>query len=411
MHYLTIKETAEKWGVSPRSVQTMCQNGLVDGVFKWGRSWKIPADAEKPADKRTKKGKIDSNAMKMPRKTPFLSLTNLYHTPGKADECATALEGNMEAKMLFEAEIAYSRGEIDKVYAVSDYFLNSHTGFYAVIAGGMLLSLCAMWYGDIDMWSKAKTHISEAPCRNDIDHELIHLSHAAADSSIRNHADFPEWFKRGCFEFLPADAHPAARVFYLKYLLEFAFEVALGKSKMDNVSGVGFMKTLPYVAEPMIAQAMVDKSVLEEIYLRLTIGVVYHNIGDTKMAGKHIDRAVEIALADGLYGTLAEYRRMLGYYLDDKIAAADKEALKKYKELHKQISEGWHKLHNTIMDKTVAIQLTHREREVAVLASFGFSNMEIAGKLGISISSVKSVISMAMNKTGAQNRYEFANYL
>lgn len=57
MEYMTIKETAEKWNLSVRIVQTICNEGMIDGVMKFGNTWAIPKDAVKPTDKRIKSGK------------------------------------------------------------------------------------------------------------------------------------------------------------------------------------------------------------------------------------------------------------------------------------------------------------------------------------------------------------------
>ena len=57
MEYMTIKETAEKWNLSVRRVQTMCNERMIDGAIKFGNTWAIPKDAVKPADKRIKSGK------------------------------------------------------------------------------------------------------------------------------------------------------------------------------------------------------------------------------------------------------------------------------------------------------------------------------------------------------------------
>ena len=57
MEYMTIKEAAKKWGVSIRRVQTICNDGTIPGVVKFGHAWAIPKDAEKPVDKRIKSGK------------------------------------------------------------------------------------------------------------------------------------------------------------------------------------------------------------------------------------------------------------------------------------------------------------------------------------------------------------------
>jgi hypothetical protein len=49
------KEAAEKWGISERRVQKLCEEGRVSGVVRFGRSWAIPKTAEKPTDNRYKK--------------------------------------------------------------------------------------------------------------------------------------------------------------------------------------------------------------------------------------------------------------------------------------------------------------------------------------------------------------------
>lgn len=57
MDYMTIKEAAEKWGISVRRVQTICNEGMISGVMKFGHAWAIPREAEKTIDKRVKSGK------------------------------------------------------------------------------------------------------------------------------------------------------------------------------------------------------------------------------------------------------------------------------------------------------------------------------------------------------------------
>jgi hypothetical protein len=57
MEYMTIKEAAEKWNLSVRRVQTMCNEDMIEGVVKFGHVWALPKDAEKPVDHRIKTGK------------------------------------------------------------------------------------------------------------------------------------------------------------------------------------------------------------------------------------------------------------------------------------------------------------------------------------------------------------------
>lgn len=52
--YLTVKQVAEKWGISDRRVRTLCSEGKIFGAIREGRSWMIPADVRKPIDGRYK---------------------------------------------------------------------------------------------------------------------------------------------------------------------------------------------------------------------------------------------------------------------------------------------------------------------------------------------------------------------
>jgi excisionase family DNA binding protein len=54
---MTVKEAAEKWGISDRRVRILCSEGKIPGAFQQGRGWKIPVDAVKPADSRYKSTK------------------------------------------------------------------------------------------------------------------------------------------------------------------------------------------------------------------------------------------------------------------------------------------------------------------------------------------------------------------
>ena len=54
MDYMTLKEVAEKWGVTPRRVNYYCAGGRIPSAVKMAGVWLIPKTAEKPMDARTK---------------------------------------------------------------------------------------------------------------------------------------------------------------------------------------------------------------------------------------------------------------------------------------------------------------------------------------------------------------------
>lgn len=57
MEYLSIRQTADKWGISKRKIQTLCAENRISGAIKIDSSWAIPVKTEKPKDERIKSGK------------------------------------------------------------------------------------------------------------------------------------------------------------------------------------------------------------------------------------------------------------------------------------------------------------------------------------------------------------------
>ncbi len=415
MEYFNITETAERWGISSRRLQTLCANGKVEGATRLGKVWMIPKTAQKPLDGRTKAGKnsadpLPEKDLPIPRKTPFLHMTDLYSVPGSAEKSVVALDGNPEAKTLLEAEIAYSKGDVEKVYDNAYYLLHKHSGVYAVISAGMLLGLCAIWRGDLNMWRQAKIHIAEAPAKTAADRDIMAFSITALDSILYDISDFPEWFKLGRFESLHRDALPAAKVFYAKYLYAAGYALATKQLEVQGVQGLSLLAMIPNTIEPMISQAAADDSVIAEIYLRMTCAAVYHTVGNDEQASYHIDRAVALALPDKLFGILAEYGRTLGSLLEQRIARVDADAWNTVRELYNVYMAGWTKLSGSVRGKKLATTLSQKEREVAKLAAFGFKNAQIAEALNMSLSAVKQAVTNISNKTG-MTREDFAAIL
>ncbi len=395
MEYITVKQAAEKWGVSTRRVQVLCSQDRIKGAYRFGKSYMIPSGAILPNARRTEKEKLP-----MPRRSPFLDMTSLYNRAGCAEECVEMLVNRPEACALFDAQIAYRRGEIDKVYEKARFFLHTKSGFYAILGGGMLLAQCAIWRGDINLWNEAKKHICEAPCQTKEEREIISLSLAIIDSSIYDNKDYPDWFTHGNFEVLPADAHPAAKVFYVKYLYMAAFDIASGQAEVEGVHGLALMRIIPNTIEPLITQAVVDKTVIPEIFLRMSCAVAYYNSGDKARAIAHMDKAIALALPDKLYGLLTEYIRHFNGLLEERLALVDEFAAREVMELYARYRLGWSKLSGQVRNKQIATNLTPREHEIAKLRAFGFKPRQIADMLYLSESMVRFLITQIANKAG-----------
>ena len=57
MDVISVQTAAEKWGISPRRIQKLCEEGRINGVQRMGRMWLIPKNASKPDDMRKQRGR------------------------------------------------------------------------------------------------------------------------------------------------------------------------------------------------------------------------------------------------------------------------------------------------------------------------------------------------------------------
>lgn len=59
MEYLTVRETAKKWGMSIRMVNYYLNTGRVDGAVRKMSEWLIPRTAKRPADLRRRDAALE----------------------------------------------------------------------------------------------------------------------------------------------------------------------------------------------------------------------------------------------------------------------------------------------------------------------------------------------------------------
>lgn len=53
---MTVKTASTLWNLEERRITVLCREGRIHGAMKQDKSWLIPADVEKPVDKRVKTG-------------------------------------------------------------------------------------------------------------------------------------------------------------------------------------------------------------------------------------------------------------------------------------------------------------------------------------------------------------------
>lgn len=66
LSFISAKEAAEKWNISQRRVSVLCSENRIPGAMMVGNMWIIPANAEKPVDKRTTRYEKDKTVTLKP---------------------------------------------------------------------------------------------------------------------------------------------------------------------------------------------------------------------------------------------------------------------------------------------------------------------------------------------------------
>jgi len=82
--YMSTTQAGKKWGIGRRMVSVFCAEGRIPGAELIGKSWTIPADAEKPSDARFKNGKHAKKGSHIYHKPPDnatpLELAGVFQT-------------------------------------------------------------------------------------------------------------------------------------------------------------------------------------------------------------------------------------------------------------------------------------------------------------------------------------------
>lgn len=409
MDYLTTKQYAEKLGVTPRRVQDMCRQGNIKGVVRHGREWLIPASATEKSEKsdfvQTKTEKLLTEENK-PTGRVYGGIIDTYKKAGTASDVLISLCHDEFSYDLFASQLAFYRGEHQAALTLAlKHFDENETDINHRIAVGMQITLATLFDGDLKMWRKGFDYLKSTKCDSEYARYALDFWVATAMSSVSEENIYPDWFCRGDFTRLPPSQYPMAAYNYVKHLY-----YKCGKSK-DKEKTFEIIRSMPYAIEPLISFAYAGGTVVVELYLRLICALSYHLAGNDDMATAHLDRAIDLAVPDKLLTPLAEYRRRFGFLMDDRLAIKSPETLVALKAVSKSLIEGWTKIHNSVLEKRVADNLSVREWQAARLAAYGLQNKEIADVMGVTVNAVKQALRMAMDKTGCDSRDDLHEYI
>lgn len=396
-HYLSIREAAEKWGVSERRINQYCSEGRIPGAEKIGKTWVIPADADKPGDPRKqKKQPVSHTSPNVP--DLFHGFMPLLNTPFEPGHCIETIE-KMKAgpkKDIAMAEYHYFSGQAEKAMQETEPYLISTDGAIRLSACWIFGYSC-LTMGRIDHAHLALKEIQNTLSKGEKNNPSVRAMEAfvAFAAAVLLHLPLPE--KMPPMEtFLPL-LPPGLRAFALYVLAHFLYL----KEEYGQSAGI---------VEATLAMGA-DAYPISAIYLHLAAVMDYMSLKQPDRAQSHLLAAWEIARPDDLIEGFGEHHGLLGAMLEATIKPKWPEDFKRIIGITYRFSSGWRRVHNPITGHDVADDLTTTEFAIAMLAARSWTTQEIAKHLNISANTVKDHISEAMRKLRVETRKDLKKYM
>lgn len=397
MEYLTAREIAKKWGISDRLVQKYCAAGRIEGVRKFGKSWGIPSDAEKPRDPRKEKKRTAVSYSGLRQET-FIGFMPLMNTPFAPGSCRDYIRGMEDGpgKDIALAEYHYFSGQTDKAMQEAELYLTC-PDVACRFSACLIYAYANLSVGQIrharyaleEMRNTLAMNAEKAPYVRAIETFVVFAS------SVLLHLPLPEEMPsmREFLSLLPAGLRSFALYVQAHYLyLKEEYEMSAGI--VEGVLDMG-----------------AERYPIPAIYLHLVAVMDYMSLKQTEAARRHLLAAWEIARPDDLIEGFGEHHGLLGGMLEAVIKPGWPEDFKRIIAITYRFSAGWRKIHNPETGHHVADDLTATEFAAAMLAARGWTNQEIAAHMNISVHTVKRYISTVLQKLGIRQRQELKQYM
>lgn len=398
--YLSLREAAQKWGVSERRINQYCTEGRIAGAQRIGKAWAIPSNAQKPGDPRRmrQQGKIP------PLQTPaggrlnhanLMPLMNTAFVPGNCRAAALAMPPGPRRDIAL-AEYHYFSGQPEAAAKEAEVYLTS-PDIGAKLSACLIYAYANLSLGRIPQARFALDELNAALASAGKESPEFRAAAAfvASAGAVLLHLPMPDKLPE-IESFLPL-LPPGLRAFALYVQAHYLY---LKKEYSKSAGTVEATLAMGASAYPIPA-----------IYLHLVAVMDYMSLKQSEQAQGHLLTAWEMARPDDLIEGFGEHHGLLGAMLEAVIKPQWPEDFKRIIDITYRFSSGWRRVHNPITGHDVADDLTTTEFAIAMLAARNWTTQEIAEHLNISVNTVKSHISEAMRKLNVRNRKSLKQYM
>lgn len=305
----------------------------------------------------------------------------------------------MEA--LFRAEMLLYRGELDDSHKLCEkalYMSSSREQIDVQLSALMCMARIAYLKGDTAMLKEtmeSMNRLTESINKSEV-MILSDLCNGMINSNINSVEQIPAWLKN--YQMIEKNTIITglafANIIYGKYLI-----MSEDYSKFLSISG------------QMLKVTGIYNNLICKIYILIYMAIAKNQTGNRDKAKEILLEAVACAQSDNMYIPFVENYSLLGSIIGEMEGVGESaDFIKRINELSKRFIRALQSVER-ISNEDKRFGLTKREMEVAKLAAQRLSNKEIAERLFIAESTVKSNLKVIFNKLGINSRNDLKNYL
>ena len=392
MEYISTMEASEKWGVSLRQVQRLLAANRIPRAKKYGRSWMIPGNAEKPADpRREKKPPGQSLSSELAHMIEATSVPMPSHNP----DVILKIVKEEKPRLQYEGELAYLRGDFARAMCCYDKTEGDEA---ARLRASLVAVASAISLGDYPVYLKIEAYLKSyvAASRCSDSSAIAELALASVAVSVAAPNMVPTWLSEGDFSASLAQVRPT----YILYLRAKYF-MCIGKYEITLA-----------VAQTALTFCAPERGItFSEIYLRVVCALACHCLGRENEAKRWLLEAMRIALPHGFITPFAENVSDFGGLVEQCLEEAFPDCFDAVIRQWECTVKNWITFHNHFTKDNITLILSLREYHLAQLVARRIPYAKIARQFNISVGRLKNIMLEIYEKLFISSRDELTQYV
>lgn len=381
MKYISVHEAAEQWGISLRRVQYFCANDKIPGAKHMGRQWLIPSDAIRPADGRTRYGKV--HPAESVYHFPVFIYTPLYGDPSGLSE--------NEQQLLIAQKLRLEGKYLESIAICRDVLSESlppylEAGLYCTIGFDSLL------LGIVSEYSHAIAEIERIISLETLHREDIKLMLASLYLN-------GSWDNTRLYAVEPSELSSEAVIYYKYCLLSAAY-----------ISGSLEEKAVIRYIRSECVQFEKDGIIPALFSFHCLLGVIGNTENSVQQRESHIRTAVRIAVENNWVANLSRYYNGASVLIENCLEDYGHCYVTNLRKVQQTTLRYWTVIHSLETGVDSFTLYSSEQIELLLLVSYQYSNAKIASVKCMTEAEVNNAVSDLCTLSGVSTKAELTAY-